>query len=159
MEQFDAPIPGQSLTTEPGSRPWEQPAQFTDPDEVMGYYLPRIYARADQLMDLVEAKVPVADIVHPLLMSGVMKGLHSIDVAIIVAAPLTDYIAGLAEVAGIEAVIGDEVNPDEDAQIIDEVMAEPITPEAKPEPQLGEGGGGLMSRPRSEASTAGKGVM
>ena len=29
--QFTAPIPGQSLTTEPQGRPWETPAKYSDP--------------------------------------------------------------------------------------------------------------------------------
>ena len=27
---LDQPVPGQSLTTEPEARPWENPAEFTD---------------------------------------------------------------------------------------------------------------------------------
>ena len=32
---FDAPIPGQSLTDEPGNYPWEHPPKTTDPEELM----------------------------------------------------------------------------------------------------------------------------
>ena len=30
---FDAPIPGQSLTDEPGNAPWEKPAQYDTVEE------------------------------------------------------------------------------------------------------------------------------
>ena len=34
---FDAPIPGQSLTNEPGNAPWEHPPQMVKMEEAMGY--------------------------------------------------------------------------------------------------------------------------
>ena len=30
MSMFDAPIPGQSLTTEPKNYPWERPPEMSD---------------------------------------------------------------------------------------------------------------------------------
>ena len=32
---FNAPIPGMSLTTEPKGRPWENPPQYDDVDDVV----------------------------------------------------------------------------------------------------------------------------
>jgi hypothetical protein len=122
---FEAPIPGQSLTTEPGARPWEQPPQIDDPDGAMEYYLPKIYGTMDKMMDLLEKGVPVSDVVHPLLMAGVMKGVHTIDTALIIAAPLTDYVAGLADKAGIEYTIGDEDKLQADPELADEAFNTP----------------------------------
>ena len=39
-EMIDAPIPGQSLTNEPGSYPWEKPPKLNTVDEVISNYLP-----------------------------------------------------------------------------------------------------------------------
>ena len=36
---FDAPIPGQSLTTEPKGYPWERPPQIDDPEEAIKFYI------------------------------------------------------------------------------------------------------------------------
>ena len=36
-EFLDAPIPGQSLTTEPKSRPWEQPPKYTTAEEALDF--------------------------------------------------------------------------------------------------------------------------
>ena len=36
------PIPGQSLTREPGNAAYEQPPQYVDLDDAMEYMLPRI---------------------------------------------------------------------------------------------------------------------
>ena len=40
---FDAPIPGQGLTDEPGNYPWEHPPQFTDPDEAAEFVWDRLH--------------------------------------------------------------------------------------------------------------------
>ena len=36
---LSAPIPGQSLTAEPGSRPWEKPAKYTTVEETLKFYI------------------------------------------------------------------------------------------------------------------------
>ena len=35
VDPFDAPVPGQSLTDEPGNYPWEHAPQHSDPEEVL----------------------------------------------------------------------------------------------------------------------------
>ena len=39
---FDAPIPGQSLTSAPKNRPWRNPPQLAKVEDAMEYYLPRL---------------------------------------------------------------------------------------------------------------------
>ena len=39
---IDAPIAGQSLTTEPGNRPWENPPQYTTVEEALEYYIHKL---------------------------------------------------------------------------------------------------------------------
>jgi hypothetical protein len=48
---FDAPIPGQSLTDEPGNAPWEKPAQYDTVEDVSKYYIERL-ADPDVMDDL-----------------------------------------------------------------------------------------------------------
>ena len=40
--QFNGPIPGASLTTEVGNRPWENPPKESDLDTVINNYLRRL---------------------------------------------------------------------------------------------------------------------
>ena len=39
---FDAPIPGQSLTTEVGARPWQQEPMYSTVEEAFEYYATRV---------------------------------------------------------------------------------------------------------------------
>ena len=39
---FSAPIPGQSLTSEPKNSPWENPPQMTTPEEAVMWHIERL---------------------------------------------------------------------------------------------------------------------
>ena len=39
---FMAPIPGMSLTGEPGNSPWEQPPKYDTVEESLAYYLEKL---------------------------------------------------------------------------------------------------------------------
>ena len=39
---LDAPIPGQSLTAEVGSRPWQQPAKYNTVEDALEFYANKI---------------------------------------------------------------------------------------------------------------------
>ena len=83
---FDAPIPGMSLTAEFAARPWQSPPEIASVDDAIEYYLERMSTDdfADQLTDVMEMGVPVADIANTLQLGAVMEGVHTIDVGILV---------------------------------------------------------------------------
>lgn len=105
----DAPIPGQSLTAPLGDRPWQRPARFSTPDKALSYYIERITVprNANQMFDILELGIPIATLVDTMQTSGVMEGLHSLDVGIIISPALTEAIEGMAKAAEIDyTVIG-----------------------------------------------------
>tara|TARA_R100001460_G_scaffold25386_3_gene51044 strand:+ start:2186 stop:2695 length:510 start_codon:yes stop_codon:yes gene_type:complete len=105
---FDAPIPGMSLTHELGARPWQQPAQYPTVDEAIQYYMDKMTSDEfmDQLIDVVEMGIPVADIANIMQVSSVMEGVHSLDVGVLVAPVLMEMIMFIAESADAEYVTG-----------------------------------------------------
>ena len=122
--QFQAPIPGQSLTTEQGARPWEKPAKFTVPEEAMSYYLDRFSDpnRTAEMLDILESGFPLTNLIDGITMGGVMEGLHSIDLAIILAPALYEFISTIADSVGIEYKTGLDVE-EEDEVLDDTLMA------------------------------------
>ena len=105
---FDAPIPGMSLTAEVGSRPWQNAPKYATVDEAIEHYISRIVtpARTEELLDIMELGVPVTSIADSLQMGGVMKGLHSVDVGVLVIPVIMEMLAYLAEKEGIEYELG-----------------------------------------------------
>jgi hypothetical protein len=94
-----APIPGQSLTVEPGSVPWEQPSQYVTLDEVATFYSDKMndVEAIHELMGLLKRNIPVVSIVNSMIKMGLMKGYHTVDTGFLVTPILAEIIKTLAE--------------------------------------------------------------
>lgn len=103
-DMFKGPIPGQSLTGEPGSKPWEKPPQMNDVDEVVEFYLGRLSeeGKMDEMLTIVEGGIPISALTKSILTSGASRGLHNVDMNIMVAPVLHRFIKNAAEDNGIE---------------------------------------------------------
>jgi hypothetical protein len=156
---IDAPIAGQSLTAELGSRPWQQPPQYTTVEEALDYYIPRILEPTlqDDLMNVIELGIPLTTIADTLQTGGAMEGKHTLDVGLLIIPVLIETLAYLAEEQGIDYVMGTDIETDDKpsssavALAIKKIKAksnEPVEeePEEQMEMELEEPSGGLMSR-------------
>ena len=105
---YKAPIPGASLTVEPGSVPWEQPAQFADPNDAMEDCFVRLTEpeHAHNICMLLESGVPVTLFVYTYLMSGFTEGKWSHDVAVLLIKPMIALIIRIAEVNDVKYDLG-----------------------------------------------------
>ena len=112
---FDAPIPGQSLTSEPKNRPWRNPPQLDTVEDAMEYYLPRLSspALAPRLLEVIERGIPLTSLAETIVTGGAMQGIHSIDVGILVSPILVEFMKGMAEIAEIEYNLGDKDKDEE----------------------------------------------
>ena len=109
----DGPIPGQSLTAPLGDRPWQNPPRYSTVEEAIQYYMPRLTSErmGGQLMDMLEMGVPVDTIVDTVQLGGVMEGLHSVDVGMLISPVLATAIEQMAIAAEVEyKVEGQEVD-------------------------------------------------
>ena len=109
---FDAPIPGQSLTTEVGARPWQQEPMYSTVEEAFEYYATRVIDPEinESLLDAVEMGTPISSIAEILVQSSAMEGKHNIDVSILILPVLMELIAYVAEEVGIKVNMGTD-NP------------------------------------------------
>ena len=103
---FDTPIPGQSLTDEPGNYPWEHPPQYVTTDGAADHLWNRMSEPefAEQIIAMLDAGVPVEAIARTVLFGGFLKGKFSPDVAFIIAEPVMKMIATIGVVAGIKDI-------------------------------------------------------
>lgn len=104
MNPIDGPIPGQSLTNEPKNHPWERPPETADPDEAITHHLTRLSQPKllDTVLDGVGAGLPVSMITDLMLTGAVTKGIHNIDISMMIAPVVHDYIVNLLEEEGVE---------------------------------------------------------
>ena len=103
---FDAPIPGQSLTTEPKGFPWERPPQIDKPEDALTFYINNMSKQEilDDIFTALDEGFPLDLLVKSILTNGVMEGIHSIDVSLIVHPVLTEYIHVQAREAGLKNI-------------------------------------------------------
>ena len=160
---FDAAIPGQSLTAELGSRPWQQPAQYTTVEEALDYYLPRLQSEevSAQLLDVLEMGIPVTTVANTMQLGSVMEGKHSVDVGMLILPVLVELIMLIGDTAGVEYTTGLEKDKvtrsslvdlavekfkekDEGEEATDPSDAQPVIDNMKKAAE--ERVGGLMSR-------------
>lgn len=105
MEKLlEAPIPGQSLTSEPRNYPWERPPATVDPNEAIVHYIEKISREdvTDDILDILQTGMPVGTLTDIMLTGGVMNGIHTVDMSLIIAPVVHEYILTVADAAGIE---------------------------------------------------------
>lgn len=101
---FAGPIPGASLTTELGNRPWENPPKETDLSVVINNYLNRLQNPANifPVLDAVKRGTSITTIVEAVIETAVMEGEHTIDIGILASPVIVEYLKQAAEVAKID---------------------------------------------------------
>ena len=121
---FSAPIPGQGMTAELGSRPWQNPPQYASVEEALEWYIPRLVSDEmyEGLVDTMELGIPLTTMADTLQSGGVMQGLHTIDVGMLAMPVIIEMLAYIAEDAGIEYTMGTE-KPIDDDKISDTKIA------------------------------------
>jgi len=149
---INAPIPGMSLTTEPGDRPWENPPSLVTVEEAMEYYASKILGNRDahdQLLDTLELGVPVSNLASVLQKNSVMNGVHTLDVGMLVLPVIEELIMAVADMNGVSYIKSPEalakattISPREARKAVEAMKkskAEVPMQEEKPR--------GLMSKP------------
>lgn len=142
------PIPGISLTGEPGNAPWEQPPKYASLDEVIDYYSDKIVEEEViiNLIDVIKRDVPLLTIAEGLIRTGIMEGIHTIDAGMLVKPVLVELMIALAEVYGVKYVIQAEDMQKMRTMPIDaveKVVSESVT---QMQEVKEETGGGLIAR-------------
>jgi len=138
-ETFEAPIPGQSLTGEPGSKPWEQPPKYNTVEEAIDFYIGKL-SNMDISMDLFESiddGLPITTAVDLVLSGGGMDGLHTMDVATLAAPVIAEFMVAVCEKLDLNYTMeGEEdkkVNPSQLARAMDDISGNYMNPEVEEE--------------------------
>ena len=101
---MDGPIPGQSLTREPKRARYERPPEISDPNEAVDYHLTKIANPEvlDDILHALELGLPIKIMTQTMLTLAVANGIHNIDVSLIIADVVEEYLISTALEAGIE---------------------------------------------------------
>ena len=99
-----APIPGQSLTNEPGAAQYERPPRYTSTEDAFDAYTEKFDDPEvrEALFTMLESGAPVSSVVTILTREAVRNGIHSFDNAVILRPLVHEYITVLADAAGVD---------------------------------------------------------
>ena len=157
--EFDAPIPGQSLTDTPGNAPWEHPPQYTDPEQILEGLYDKITNGefTEQLIAMLDAGVPVEAVVRVMVFSGFMQGKFTPDVGFMIVEPLMKLVAAVGIPAGVSKLklSLDDLSNNKFIKDMAELKAsnqemEQISEGIEQELPQSEAGPGLMTRPQPQ---------
>ena len=103
---LNGPIPGQSLTDEPGNYPWERPPETADPTEALSMHLKKMAGPKymESALFLMELGIPAEVVTNTTLTMAIGNGIHSVDVGLIIAPAIHKEVVSIAQMAGIEYV-------------------------------------------------------
>lgn len=97
-------IPGQSLTAEPKNAPYENPPELTTPEDAIEWHLDRLTTedKVEALVDAMELGFDVVTLTEGILRGAVFEGRHSVDVSLIIAPVIHEFIKTTADKVGID---------------------------------------------------------
>ena len=99
LDQLDAPIPGQSLTDEPGKWAWERPARFSSVEECFDYVVNQIEGSKqgkESFTKLMLSGIPIEQIVNTITFGGFTEGYWTVDTAELLKLPVLAYLIDMA---------------------------------------------------------------
>ena len=152
---FDAAIPGQSLTNEPGNAAWEHPAQFADVDSAMEFVMKKMTNQNmnEQILLMLNNKIPVEAITRLIVFGGFVEGKWTVDVATLITPLVMQLIAAIgmrAKVKEMNISMTDRSNGQfmkdmANLEVLQKQASEDITEELEQMPQEG-----MMARPQPQ---------
>jgi len=109
---FQAPIPGQSLTTEPKNTPWENPSEMSKVEDVIKYYITKMSNPEvmDDILAILQAGASIKSLVEGTYTQGVMRGMHTLDAGMLAAPTLVLFMQAVAKEVGLEVSL-DNTDP------------------------------------------------
>jgi|TARA_R100001460_G_C3555864_1_gene175475 hypothetical protein len=104
QQRFRGPVPGQAMTAGEKSRPWFNPAKYNTVEDAMEFYLETLSSEQQsiKLLSVIKKGIPLTSLSETITTGGVMEGLHTIDVALLLNPILVEFMKGLSELAKVK---------------------------------------------------------
>ena len=148
INPFNAPVPGESLTTSPDTpKSWERPPQFTNEDDAMVEIYLRLTERdkLKSLINIIDDGIPLDEIAQVVLYKGYTEGQFNPDLMMLLIEPTIYLLISIADYADIKDYVlyegeeddSDTTLPDDDIEPID-MDGDGIPDKIKPSKEIKE---------------------
>lgn len=164
VNPFNAPIPGESLTSSPDTpRAWERAPEYTEQDEAMMAVYMELTTQSTlrELINIINDGIPLDEIAQVILYKGYTEGKFTPDMMLMLAEPTIYLLIAIADYADINDYVlydGEEDDPDtqipeDDSTPINMDEDEKEIDRPKIEPREETVGSGLLARIKKELPT------
>ena len=149
---FDTPVPGQSLTDEPGNYPWEHAPQFATVEDASHAIWNGMHKEEtmEKILVPLDAGLTVEEIVKVIVFAGFVEGKFNPDVGLLLVPIVSDMVVAMGKKAGIEKIKLERPKEDTTQELIETIIQqEPddMEEEPKKEKKMSKG---LMSKKDEE---------
>ena len=153
-EIFDTPVPGQSLTDEPGNYPWEHAPQYATVEDASHVIWERLHREEviDTIVILLRNGMTVENITRVLVFSGFLNGKFTVDTAILLSPIVAKMVASIGKKAGVEKIRVTNPKVDSTKRLL-EVVAKSEERKVDEEEIELEEGVGIMAKPSKKPKT------
>lgn len=151
--------PGISWTDPAKSRPWQQPPRYVKLTDVAQMYMETLMSEdaGNDLLDSLETGIPLSVIAETLMLTGVYKGMHTIDMGVLVMPIIMETLKSVAMFNNIDTKMyasdydkEEAVSPRVIKQAVANVFSEKLPMEEEPVMEAEPPMGGLMGRKNKE---------
>ena len=129
VNPFNAPIPGESLTSSPENpKAWERPPEFTNEDDAMKalYLLLTEQDKLKVLVDTIDEGVAIDEIAQVILYKGYTEGKYNPDLMMLLIEPTIYLLISIADYADIKDYVLYEGEEDDSDTTLPDDNIEPI---------------------------------
>tara|TARA_R100001460_G_scaffold29957_1_gene59315 strand:+ start:422 stop:901 length:480 start_codon:yes stop_codon:yes gene_type:complete len=149
---FDTPVPGQSLTDEPGNYPWEHSPQFSTVEDASHAIWNGMHKEEtmEKILVLLDAGLTVEEIVKVVVFAGFVEGKFNPDVGLLLVPIVSDMVVAMGKKAGIKKIKLQKPKEDTTQQLIETILEQnpdDMGKEPKEEKKMSKG---LMSKKEEE---------
>ena len=115
FDLFKSSTPGQSLTQEPGSAPYEMPPQYTDVNEALEYLFDKLTEprQVTRLVLMLKKGMPVEYLARTILFEGFSKNRWTPDLSVLMLRIVMAMLISIATAKGVKPKI---FNPDKEQE-------------------------------------------
>lgn len=113
VSKFDAPIPGENMTSDTKNYPWHRPPEHDDLDAAIEDCANKLFDEESviSVTSALEMGITIAEMTQIFLMSGVGKGKWTVDFALLLAGPVSHMLVLMAKSEGIKVDLGIDSGP------------------------------------------------
>ena len=101
---FDATIPGQSLTDEPGRWPWDNPPKYPRFEDALNVAMTRMFNEngIEKIAAMLDAGIPAEGIARTIVFAGFMEGQYTPDVGLMMTQTVFEAVVTIGQMASVK---------------------------------------------------------